>query len=152
MTTRLVAKGVYALVGAGFLLAGAATLLVNTGLLPGGVRGIVVRFSQDNLVMLHIVQEFGAVLVLLGLITFWFVRHYEQSQFFHWAMTAYWAIMALIHWFHVARPEVSVAGGLINTIPFAVFLAIGLMRLANEGESVPASTRVAHKGQVPAGV
>jgi hypothetical protein len=42
--------------------------------------------------------------------------------------------MALIHWFHVASPEVSVAGGLINTIPFALFLAIGLLRLAHEGE------------------
>ena len=141
MTTRLVAKGIYALVGAAFLAAGAATLLVNTGLLPGSVRNVVVRFSQDNPVMLHILQEFGSVLVLLGLLTFWFIRHYEQSLFFHWAMTAYWAIMALIHWFHVASPEVSVVGGLINTIPFAMFLAIGLLRLANEGPSPLCSIR-----------
>jgi hypothetical protein len=137
-TTRLVAKGIYALVGAAFLLAGAATLLVNTGLLPGGVRDIVVRFSQDNLEMLHIVQEFGSGLVLLGLLTFWFIRHYDDSWYFHWAMTAYWLLMAIIHWFHVASPEVSVAGGLINTIPFALFLAIGLLRMASEGEIAPA--------------
>lgn len=141
MSTRLVAKGIYALVGAAFLAAGAATLLVNTGLLPGGVRDVVLRFSQDNLVMLHILQEFGAVLVLLGLLTFWFIRHYDESLFFHWAMTAYWAIMALIHWFHVASPEVSAVGGLINTIPFAMFLAIGLLRLANEGPSPICSIR-----------
>jgi hypothetical protein len=133
-TTRIVAKGIYGLIGTAFLLAGASTLLVNTGLLPGGVRDVVIRFSQDNLVVLHIIQEFGSVLVLVGLVTFWFIRHYEESLFFHWAMTAYWAIMALIHWFHVASPEVSVAGGLINTIPFALFLAIGLLRLAHEGE------------------
>jgi hypothetical protein len=137
-TTRLVAKGAYALVGAAFLAAGTATLLVNTPLLPGGVRDIVVRFSQDNLEMLHIVQEFGSVLVLLGLLTFWFIRHYDESLYFHWAMTAYWLLMALIHWFHAASPEVSVVGGLINTIPFAVFLAVGLMRLANEGGAAPA--------------
>ena len=134
-TTRWLAKGLYGVVGVGFLLAGLVTLLVNTGLLPEGVRSIVVRFSQNNLIMLHIVQEFGSVLVLLGLLTFWFIRHYEQSQFFHWAMTAYWAIMALIHWFHVASPEISVVGGLINTIPFAIFLAIGLLREANEAGS-----------------
>ena len=149
MTTRLVAKGIYALVGSAFLSAGAATLLVNTGLLPGGVRDVVLRFSQDNLVMLHIVQEFGSVLVLLGLLTFWFIRHYDESLFFHWAMTAYWAIMALIHWFHVASPEVSVVGGLINTIPFAVFLAIGLLRLANEG---PAPACSVPRRQETAGV
>jgi hypothetical protein len=98
------------------------------------VREIVVRFSQDNLVTLHIVQEFGSVLVLVGLLTFWFIRHYDQSLYFHWAMTAYWAIIAIIHWFHVARPEVSVVGGLINSIPFALFLAVGLLRLAHEGD------------------
>jgi hypothetical protein len=133
-TTRIVAKGIYGLIGTAFLVAGASTLLVNTPLLPGGVRDVVIRFSQDNPAMLHIIQEFGSVLVLLGLLTFWFIRHYEESLYFHWAMTAYWAIMAVIHWFHVANPEVSVAGGLINTIPFALFLAIGLLRLAHEGE------------------
>ena len=75
--TRIVAKGVYGLIGAAFLLAGASTLLVNTPLLPGGVRDVVIRFSQDNLAMLHILQEFGSVLVLLGLLSFWFIRHYE---------------------------------------------------------------------------
>ena len=49
-------------------------------------------------------------------------------------MTAYWAIMAVIHWFHVASPEVSVTGGLINTIPFSLFLGIGPLRLVHEGE------------------
>jgi len=134
-TTRIVAKGIYGLVGAAFLLAGATTLLVQTPLLPRGIRDVVLRFSQDNLAVLHIIQEFGSVLVLVGLLSFWFIRHYDESQYFHWAMTAYWALMALIHWFHVASPEVSVAGGLINTIPFALFLAIGLLRLAHESEA-----------------
>ncbi len=134
-TTRMVAQGTYGLVGTAFLLAGASTLLVQTPLLPGGIRDIVLRFSQDNLVVLHIIQEFGSVLVLLGLLTFWFIRHYDESLYFHWAMTAYWGLMALIHWFHVASPEVSLVGGFINTIPFALFLSIGLLRLAHEGEA-----------------
>jgi hypothetical protein len=130
--TRLLAMGTYALLGAGFLAAGASTLLVNTGLLPEGIRDTVIRFSQDNLMMLHIVQEFGSVLVLIGLLTFWFIANYDRSRFFHWAMTVYWAIMALIHWFHVAEPLTSVVGPLIITLPFLLFLLIGVMREATE--------------------
>jgi hypothetical protein len=131
-TTRVLAQVTYAVFGTLFLVAGATTLLVNTGLLPDALRNVVIRFSQDNLVMLHVVQEFGTLLVFAGLLTFWFIRHYDQSQFFHWALTAYWALMALIHWFHVASPSVSVVGGLINTVPFLLFLTIGLLRMATE--------------------
>jgi hypothetical protein len=108
-------------------------LFVNTGLVPGALRDIVIRFSQDNLGMLHIIQELGSLLVLVALLTFWFIAHYEQSRVFHWIMTAYWAIMAIIHWFNVAGPSESVVGPLINTVPFALFLVIGLMRAATEG-------------------
>jgi hypothetical protein len=132
-TTRVLAMSIYAIFGALFLAAGATTLLVNTGLLPDALREIVIRFSQGNPGMLHVVQELGSLLVLAGLLTFWFVFHYDQSRGFHRAMTAYWAIMALIHWFNVAGPWESVAGPLINTIPFVLFLAIGLLREATEG-------------------
>jgi hypothetical protein len=40
--------------------------------------------------------------------------------------------MAVIHWFNVADPTISVIGGLVNTIPVAVFLTIGLLRTATE--------------------
>ncbi|HJZ60451.1 MAG TPA: hypothetical protein VKE74_36245, partial [Gemmataceae bacterium] len=116
-TTRALAKFTYAVFGTLFLAAGATTLLVNTGLLPDALRDVVVRFAQNNPGMLHVVQELGSLLVLAGLVTFWFLFHYDQSRGFHWAMTAYWAIMAVIHWFNVAGPWESVVGPLINTIP-----------------------------------
>ena len=131
-TTRVLAKVTYTLFAALFLAAGATTLLVNTGLLPDALRDIVIRFSQNNNGMLHIIQELGSLLVLVALLTFWFIRHYDESRYFHWAMTVYWAIMAVIHWFHVASPTVSVVGGLINTIPVALFLTIGALRAATE--------------------
>ena len=134
--TRVLAKVTYAVMGAAFLAAGVSTLLVNTGLLPDAVRDvIVVQFGQNNLGFLHILQELGSLLVLVGLLTLWCVWNYNRSRAFHWMLTAYWAIMAVIHWFNVASPTVSVAGGLINTIPVAVFLALGLMRVATEGRS-----------------
>jgi hypothetical protein len=132
-TTRVLAKLTYALFGTLFLVAGATTLLVNTGLLPDGLRDIVIRFSQGNPGMLHVVQELGSLLVLAGLLTFWFLLHYDQSRGFHWAMTAYWTIMVIIHWFNVAGPWESVVGPPVNTIPFVLFLAIGLLREATEG-------------------
>jgi hypothetical protein len=130
--TRILAMFVYGLMAAAFLAAGATTLLVNTGLLPEALRDIVVQFSQNNLGMLHVVQELGTLLVLVGLVTVWFIVHYEQSRFFHWALTTYWAIMAIIHWFNVSGPWESVVGPLINTVPFVVFLTIGLLREATE--------------------
>jgi hypothetical protein len=135
--TRILAQGTYALMGAAFLAAGLSTLLVNTGLLPDAVRDGLLRFTQNNLVFLHVLQEVGTLLVLVALVTFWCVWNYDRSRAFHWMLTAYWAIMAVIHWFNVASPTVSVVGGLINTIPVAVFLGLGLMRVAAEAPTQP---------------
>jgi hypothetical protein len=132
--TRILARLVYGLMAAAFLAAGAITLLVNTGLLPDGVRNVVVvQFGQNNNGFLHVIQELGSLLVLVGLVLVWCVRHYEQSRFIHWALTAYWALMALIHWFHVANPSPSLAGRLVNAIPFVLFLIIGILREATGG-------------------
>jgi hypothetical protein len=141
--TRLLAKLVYAINAAAFLAAGASALLVNTGVLPGAVGDIVVQFSKGDPGVLHIVQELGSLLVLVGLVTLWFVVHYDRSRFFHWALTAYWAIMAVIHWFNVAGPNPSIDGPLMITVPFLVFLTIGLLRLATEGNRVDARTELA---------
>jgi hypothetical protein len=145
--TRLLAKFTYGVMGAAFLAAGLSTLLVNTGLLPDAVRDILLKFSQNNLGFLHIVQELGTLLVLVALVTFWCIWNYEQSRALHWMLTFYWAIMALIHWFNVASPTVSVVGGLINTIPVTVFLTIGLLRVATEGssESAPETRSIAER-------
>lgn len=78
--------------------------------------------------LLHVVQEWGNAHLLLGVLTFWFLRHYDQSRLFHWAMTAYFAVDALIHWFDVSGPPPSIAGPLINTIPFVVFVTLGVVR------------------------
>jgi hypothetical protein len=83
-------------------------------------------------------QEFGSLLVFVGLITFWFVRHYDRSWPFHWAMTLFWGLLALVHWFDVRGPVESVIGPAINTVPFGLFVLLGLLRLRSEGR--PANT------------
>ena len=147
--TRILARLVYGIMAAAFLAAGAVTLLVNTGLLPDAVRNVVLEFSQNNAGFLHIIQELGTLLVLVGLVLVWCVLHYEQSRFIHWALTAYWALMALIHWFNVAGPWESVVGPLINTIPVVLFLIIGILREATEGRpATRAPVRTAREKQV----
>jgi hypothetical protein len=134
MLARALAKSLYGLVGVVFLVAGGSVLLLGTGLLPAAVRDTIVGIGQDNPNTLHIMQEFGSMLVFAGLITLWFLRHYDKSRPFHWAMTAFWALFALVHWFDVRGAFEPGLGQVINTIPFALFVAVGLLRHRSEGE------------------
>lgn len=134
MKAKAVVRIFYVLFGALFLGVGLGVLLLDTGLLPAGARETAVAFAHGNPETLHVMQEYGALLVFVGLISLWFARHYELSRPFHWAMAAAWALHALAHWFDV-RGARSVAGPLVNTLPFALFLLTGLLRLrAREGK------------------
>jgi hypothetical protein len=133
-TTRVLAKGCYGVFGAGLLVAGASVLLVGAGLMPDAHRDAIVAETRGDLDTLHVAQEFGSLLVFAGLITFWFLWHYERSQFFHWSMTAFWALLALVHWFDVRGPSPSVVGPLVTTVPFILFASVGLLRVATEGD------------------
>ncbi len=133
MGASALAKSLYGLFGAVYLVAGVSVLLYRTDLLPGWVLGIIDRVSGDDLNTVHVMQEFGSLLVFTGLITFWFLWHYERSGTFHWAMTAFWGLIALVHWFDVRGPFPSVNGPLVNTVPFALFASVGLVRLWAEG-------------------
>jgi hypothetical protein len=129
----VLAQALYGLIAATFLAAGTSVVLLKTGLLPANVHAGIEDFGHGDGNTLHIIQELSSLLVLVGLLTFWFMRHYEQSQFFHWSMTAFWALIAFVHWVDVRGPSDEVAGPLITTIPFFLFVAIGLLRLATEG-------------------
>src|SRR4051812_38689223 len=96
---RTTTKIVYGLFGAFFALAGGSVLLLDTGLLPGAARDAILDYAGGDGRLLHVLQEWGNAHLLLGLLAFWFVRHYDQSRAYHWAMTAYFAVDALIHWF-----------------------------------------------------
>lgn len=133
MKAKAVVRIFYVLFGALFLGVGLGVLLLDTGALPGGAREAALGFAQGNLETLHVMQEYGALLIFVGLITLWFARRYELSRPFHWAMSAAWALHAFAHWFDV-RGQRSVAGPLVNTVPFALFLLAGLLRLKARGK------------------
>jgi len=125
---RTISRLLYALVGFAFLLGGTGVLLLGTGLLPPPVKDIILSIGDDNVNTLHLMQEYASLLVLVALVTFWFIRHYEQSRAFHWVMTAFWGIIALIHWFDPRGEFHSGLGEVITSIPFLLFVLIGLLR------------------------
>ena len=135
--TRALVRSFYAPVGGLFLVAGVGVLLFRTGLLPDAVRDRIEGLGRSDLNTLHIAQEFSSLLVFAGLISFWFVWHYDQSRAFHWAMTAFWGLVALVHWFDVRGSFQYGAGQVVNTAPFAVFAAAGLLRQASERRAGP---------------
>ena len=139
MAIKLLARTLYALAGLLYLAAGASALLLGTGLLPEAVKKLIIDVSRDDLNAQHIIQEFGSLLIFVGLITFWFVWKYDGSLTFHWAMTLFWGLFALIHWFDIRGRVESAAGPLINTIPFVLFLLLGLLRLKEKAGATPAA-------------
>ena len=132
MTINAIAKFLYVFSGSVFLIVGVGVMLLHTGLLPEAAVNIILGLAQDNPNSVHLIQELASMLVFAGLISLWFVRHYEQSKFFHWAMTAFWALFALAHWF-TGSPIQSVRRPIMNTVPFALFLMVGLFRGVSRG-------------------
>ena len=128
MKIKPLAKLLYGVFGILFLLAGASVMLLGTGLLPDAIKTPIINVAHGDLNTLHITQEFASLLVFAGLITFWFIRHYEQSRPFHWALTTFWALFALAHWFDARGAFHSATGPIINTIPFILFVVVGLLR------------------------
>ncbi len=45
----------------------------------------------------HLLQEFGTVVLALGFVFLWYATRSKQSRGFHWAMTLYFSLDALIH-------------------------------------------------------
>src|SRR6266849_8166999 len=124
--TKVLSQTLYGLFGLSYLVAGGSVLLLGTELLPSSVRDLIISLGQDNGNTLHIMQEFASLLVFAGLITLWFVWHYDQSLPFHWAMTVFWGLVALVHWFDIRGSFRYDIGALINTIPFILFALVGL--------------------------
>lgn len=134
---RALAQSLYALVAVVFLLAGLSVLLLGTGLLPPSVQQAILSIGEDNINTLHLMQELASLLVLVALLSLWFLYHYPRSQAFHWAMTTFWAILALIHWFDPRGAFHYGLGEVITSIPFVLFVLIGLLRLCFDEPAKP---------------
>lgn len=128
MNIKPVAQTLYGFSAAIFLIIGVSVLALGSGLLPEAAMSFIMDITQGDRTVIHLVQELGSILVFAGLISIWFIGHYNQSKFFHWSMTIFWALFALVHWFVAGGPFHAGRGPAINTIPFALFLIVGLLR------------------------
>jgi ABC-type uncharacterized transport system permease subunit len=71
-----IAQSLYGFFAATFLIAGASVLSLRTGLLPDAVSSIVMDIANGDFNAVHLLQEFGSLMVFGGLISIWFIRHY----------------------------------------------------------------------------
>jgi hypothetical protein len=116
---------VFGLFAAGMLLLAGLGLSLpfvpdaDTGFAPG---------SEAAVEILHVTQEAAAGMFALGLMAAWAARHPARSGAVHAALTAYFVLIAAIHWIDFARGERPLASGLVNSVPFAVLAALWRVR------------------------
>lgn len=128
MSPRIVVIVLYVLFGVIYLAAGASVVSVNSGFLPADLRRLVLSLVHGDAGTLHIAQEFGTHMIILGIVTLWFAKNYERSGWFHLAMTIGWGLFALIHWDDVRNYASYKWGPILNTLPFVLFAGTGLWR------------------------
>jgi len=124
----VVTRCTYVLSAGFYLLLGVAVLLLGTGLLPAWVHDRIFEIGRNDPVTMHLIQEWGTLCVLVGILFLWFARHYDQSVKFHWAVTFYLSLDAWVHWFNAYGHFENEPRALINSIPFVLFLILGLLR------------------------
>ena len=128
-----VTQSVYVLSGVIYVLLGVGVLLLGTKLLPAWIRDRIFEIGKSEPDTMHLIQEWGTLCVFVGILLLWFARHYEKSNKFHWAVTFYLALDAWIHWFNAYGHFENRPRAIINAIPFAVFLILGLLRRTQPG-------------------
>ena len=115
---------VYGLIGAMYMLIGIGAIVVPTGLVPSqwvvGIYGSDVTSSLS----MHMILEFGAAVLALGSVFLWRSRHSRYSPTFHWGMTTYFIVDAMIHWLGPDDSVDSPLHDLINTVPFLILMAL----------------------------
>lgn len=127
-TTRPV-QVLYILFGILYLAMGIGAMLAPPGWLPQKLIGALPAGEMQDPFVAHLVQEFGSVVLAVGLVFLWRARQSEWSAAFHWAMTFYLLLNALIHWI---SPDGSISPwsrGLINSLPPALMLVAAALQL-----------------------
>lgn len=132
MNLKLISILLYGITGIIFILIGTTVLMVSTGILPDSISQIVFNFGKNDPNTLHIVQEFGSLLLFAGLVSIWFISHYEMSLYYHWAMTVFFVSFAFVHWVNINGTINRETGPIVTTIPFILYLIVGLLRWNKE--------------------
>ena len=106
------------------------------------MKDFILSVGENNPNTLHLMQEYATLLVLVALLTFWFTKHYDDSLAFHWAMTIFWGLIAVIHWFDPTGKFHHGVAEAVTSIPFVLFVLLGLLREKAEVRTDPEENRV----------
>jgi hypothetical protein len=129
MALNKITRIVYGILGILYVLLGAGSMLIPTNWLPRSLVNDILAGEMPSPFVEHLLQEFGTVVLALGLVFLWYANRKEQSRSFHWAMTFYFSLDTLIHW---VGPEGLIGSwprGIANSIPLAVMMLLGLLQL-----------------------
>jgi hypothetical protein len=126
MKLQLLDRVNYGVLGVLYLLVGSGSLLLPAGWLPPGLVDRFLAGERLSDFMQHQLQEFGTVVIAVGLVFLWHAGRMQPIRSLHWAMTFYLALDALIHWVGPQGPIGDWQRGIINSIPLAVMLLLGV--------------------------
>ena len=102
MTLRSLTKAVYALLGVLYLLVGVGSIALPAGWisprwLGDDVAALYLAATPESFLN-HLTQEFGTLVIAVGLVFLWQARREEHSPSLHWLLTLHLVLDSLIHW------------------------------------------------------
>ena len=131
MLLRALTKGVYAVLGVLYVLAGVGAMVLPLGWISSGWAGpdAVAPYAAaaPESYLNHLTQEFGTLAIAVGFVFLWQARQVQHSRSLHWLLTLYLMLDASIHWVGPQGLIGSLQRGVINSIPPLVFLVLGLL-------------------------
>jgi hypothetical protein len=124
-------RAVYALLGVLYLLVGVGSIALPAGWISSQwlgdeVAALYAAASPDSYLN-HLTQEFGTVVIAVGLVFLWQARRKEPSRSLHWLLTLYLVLDSSIHWVGPQGLIGSVQRGLINSIAPVLMLILGVL-------------------------
>ena len=131
MTLRTLTRTVYALLGLLYFLVGAGSIALPAGWISrrwvgDDVAGLYAAATPESFLN-HLTQEFGTLVIAVGLVFLYQARHEEPSRSLHWLLTLYLVLNSAIHWVGPQRFIGSLQRGLINSIPPLLLLILGFL-------------------------
>jgi hypothetical protein len=129
VTASKLTRALYGILSAIYIVLGIGSMLTPAGWIPAKIVGTFLANEIQSPFVEHLLQEFGTILVALGLVFFWQASQKVWSATFHWAMTFYFLLDALIHWIGPDGYIGSPSRGIVNTIPLALMLVVGFVQL-----------------------
>ena len=128
MTLEKTIRMVYFILAAAYAVFGVAAISLPPGWLPQSLAQSFLGDESVSPLFGHVLQEFGSLFLVLGGIFFWYAKRASLSLAFHWIITIYFLLNALVHWFGPSGFTDSWSSGVVNSIPFVVMSILGVLQ------------------------